>query len=43
MAYERMDTKAMNTWNRKILRGVYEPVVEQGIWVIRNNQKLRGI
>ena len=36
----RMDKKILNTWQRKVLRGLYGPVVEQGIWVIRNNQKL---
>jgi hypothetical protein len=43
VAYERTYIKILNTWKRKILRVVQGPLVEQGIWVIRNNQKLRGL
>jgi hypothetical protein len=32
--------KKLNTWERKILRRIYGPVVEQGIWRIRTNQEL---
>ena len=28
------------TWDRKILRRIYGPVAEQGMWRIRNNHKL---
>jgi hypothetical protein len=35
-----MDTKRLNTWERKILSTMYGPVVEQGIWRIRINQEL---
>jgi hypothetical protein len=35
-----MDMKRLNTWERKMLRRVYGPAVEQGIWRIRNNQEL---
>ena len=37
-----IDMKRLNTWERKILR-IYGPVLEQGIWRIRSNQKLWGI
>jgi hypothetical protein len=38
-----LDTKRLNTWKKKMLRNVYGPVVEQGIWRIRNNQELREL
>jgi hypothetical protein len=34
-----MDMKRLNTWEKKMLRRIYGPVVEQGVWRIRNNQK----
>jgi hypothetical protein len=34
-----MDMKRLNTWERKILRRIYEPVVEQTIWSTRTNQE----
>jgi hypothetical protein len=33
----------MSSFERKILRMVYEPVVKQGIWRIRTNQELREL
>ena len=30
-AMTEMDTKRLGTWERKILRWIYGPVVEQGI------------
>jgi len=33
--------KRLGTQERKVLRMVYGPVVEQGIWRIRTNQELR--
>jgi hypothetical protein len=38
-----LDMKRLNTWKKKMLRNVYGPVVEQGIWRIRNNQELREL
>ena len=35
-----MEMKRLDKWDRKILRMIYGPVVEQGIWRIRTNQKL---
>jgi hypothetical protein len=32
-----MDMKRLNTWDRNILRRIYEPVTEQGIWRIKTN------
>lgn len=37
------DMKRLNTWERKILRRIYGPVVEQGIQRIRSNHKLWDI
>jgi hypothetical protein len=34
MAYDRNRYEKLNTWERKILRAIYGPVVEQGIWRI---------
>ena len=31
-AVAEMDMKRFSTWDRKILRRIYGPVVEQGIW-----------
>jgi hypothetical protein len=33
----------MKTWDRKLLRNVYGPVVEQGIWRVSNDQELRKL
>ena len=38
-----MDKKRLGTWERKILRRIYGPVVEQGIWRISTNQELRAL
>jgi hypothetical protein len=35
-----MVMKRQSTWERKILRGMYGPVVEQGIFRIRTNGEL---
>jgi hypothetical protein len=32
-----------DTWKREILRSMYGPVAEQGIWKIRTNQELREL
>jgi hypothetical protein len=36
-----IDMNRLNTWEMKILRRIYGPVGEQGIWGIRTNQELR--
>ena len=38
-----MDLKRLGIWERKILRRVHGPVVEQGMWKIRTNQELREL
>jgi hypothetical protein len=38
-----MDMKRVGTREKKILRSVYGPVVEQGIWRIRTNHELREL
>ena len=35
--------KRLRTWEREILRSIYGPVAEQGIWKIRVYQELREI
>jgi hypothetical protein len=40
---ETWAVKQPGTWERKTLRVIYGPVVEQGIWGIRSNQELREI
>jgi len=42
-AVAEKDMKSLGTWKRKILRGTYGPVVEQGIWRVRTDQELREI
>jgi len=42
-AVSEMDIKIRGTEDRKILRRIYEPVAEQGIWRIRMNQELREL
>ena len=37
------DRKLLGTWDTKILRRTYGPVVEQGIWRIRTDQGLRKL
>jgi hypothetical protein len=34
------DENALNIWERKILRKIYEPVQDAGIWRIRTNKEL---
>jgi hypothetical protein len=38
-----MDMKRLNAWERKILRRIYGPAVEQGMWRIRSNQELQEL
>jgi hypothetical protein len=38
-----VDLKGLSTWERKMLRRVHGPVVEQGMWKIRTNQELREL
>jgi hypothetical protein len=35
-----VDMKRLKTWERKILRRIYGPLVEQVIWRIRTNREL---
>jgi hypothetical protein len=37
------DKTRLNIWERKILRKVYGPVTEQGVWRIRRNEELREL
>jgi hypothetical protein len=37
------DVTRLGTWERRILRTVHGPAVEQGIWRIRINQEFRKI
>jgi hypothetical protein len=39
LAVIEMDVKGLGTWERNILRSIYGPVREQGMWGIRTNQK----
>jgi hypothetical protein len=39
---EEMDMKRLNAWGNEILRRIHRPIVEQGIWRIRN-QELRDL
>jgi len=38
-----VDLKRLGIWERKILRRVHGPVVEQGMWKIKTNQELREL
>jgi hypothetical protein len=38
-----MNLKRLSAWEGKILRWIYGPVIEQGIWRIRTNQELREL
>jgi hypothetical protein len=38
-----MDMKRLGTWERKILRRIYEIVEEQGTWKIITNLELREL
>jgi hypothetical protein len=33
-----MDMKRLGSWERKILRRIYGPVVQQGMWSIRTDR-----
>jgi hypothetical protein len=35
--------KILSKWQRKILKRIYGPVVQQGLWRIRTNQQLRKL
>jgi hypothetical protein len=37
------DKTRLNMWERKILRKVYGPVTEQGVWRITRNEELREL
>jgi hypothetical protein len=37
------DKTRLNMWERKILRKVYGPVTEKGVWRIRRNEELRAV
>jgi len=38
-----MDMKRLSTWEREILKRVYGPVAEQGMWITRTNQELSEV
>jgi hypothetical protein len=40
---KEMKMKRLNTWEKKILRRICGPMVDQGIWRIRTNQELREL
>jgi len=40
-AMAEMDRKRLGGWEKKILRRIYGPVVEQGMWRIRSNKEVR--
>jgi len=42
-AVAEMDMKGLSTWEKKIFRRVYRPVVEQGMWRVRTDQELREL
>ena len=42
-AMAETDMERLSTWERKILRKIYGPVVEQGMWRIRTNQEVREL
>jgi hypothetical protein len=42
-AMNEIDIKTLGRGERKILRGMHRPVVEQGIWGIRNIKGLREL
>ena len=35
-----MERRRLNAWERKMLKRIYGPVLERGIWSVGNNQKL---
>jgi len=42
-AVAEMDMNRMGTWDRKTLRRIHGPAVEQGIWRIRTDRELREL
>jgi hypothetical protein len=42
-AMTEIDMKRLGTWERKILRWIYGPMVKQRIWRIRTDQELREL
>jgi len=38
-----IDRKILSTWHRRILKRIYGPVVERGLWRIRTIQELRKL
>jgi len=42
-ALAEMDMNRLGTWNRKILRRLIGPTVEQGIWRRRTDQEFREL
>ena len=38
-----MNMRRLNTWEKKILKRVCGPMVDQGIWRRRSNQELREL
>jgi hypothetical protein len=42
-AMTEMDMKRLGTWERKILRWIYGPMVKQRICTIRTDQELREL
>jgi hypothetical protein len=37
-AVSEMDITRLGTWERKMLRRIHGPVIEQGIWRVRTDQ-----
>jgi hypothetical protein len=42
-AMAERDVTRLGTWERKILRTVHGPMVDQGIWGIKTNRELREL
>ena len=42
-AMTEMGIKRLGTWERQILRRIFGPVAEQGMWRIRINEELREL
>jgi len=42
-AMSEMDIETLGSWERKISRKIYGPVVGQGIWRIRTREELREL
>jgi hypothetical protein len=43
MGYDRDGYEKAGCWERKVLRCICGPVVEQGVWSNRTNQELRDL